>query len=112
MPVDVIGMIKRMADQGIIGTSKGAIYRHFIVTGLQATINDDYVRKHIEAREMLHAKKETESPDGGEEAICETEANEEKPSAQRGFLQTPAGGFNIPESRPSNIAAPPTFRVL
>jgi len=46
MPVDVIGMIKRMADQGIIGTSKGAIYRHFIVTGLQATINDDYVRKH------------------------------------------------------------------
>ena len=62
IPQSTADFVEQLAEHGIIGKKKGAIYRHFIVEGVQRVIDDEIVQKTLKAREDLatatKAKKE------------------------------------------------------
>lgn len=53
LPIWAIEIIKKMADKGIISTSKSDIYKQFILRSLNEIINEDYVEKAIKTKRLL-----------------------------------------------------------
>ena len=55
IPQSIADFVEQLAEHGIIGKKKGAIYRHLIVEGVQRVIDDEIVDKTLKARESLVA---------------------------------------------------------
>ncbi len=53
LPIWIIETIQKMADKGIISTSKSDIYRHFVVKGMNDIIDSNFIEKAIKTKELL-----------------------------------------------------------
>lgn len=56
LPLDTIEAVEFMADNGVIASSKAAIYRHIIVNAVNDMIERGVVQKHIEFKKLRESQ--------------------------------------------------------